>query len=143
MRRELALLFVIIVVAAVVLGYTVRISTTDKDHNNMIDLSQQKQNYINCMQHLKSIAVAMDVFRRTHYYYPQSLDYLFPVSNTDRERIIRCPSSMRIYSSNFNSDRTAYTVFCSGAVHRDVGIPPNFPQYDSISGPHFPLTYLK
>lgn len=88
-----------------------------------------------CKSNLKNIGTALEMYSTDHSgRYPKSLGELSP---NYLRTIPTCPAVERdTYSTSYQSAATpdAYTVFCSGANHTGVGIPPNFPRYDSNRG---------
>jgi hypothetical protein len=88
-----------------------------------------------CKSDLKNIGTALEMYS-TDYSgrYPTSLSLLTP---NYLKMIPTCPAAgADTYSASYqvNAKGDGFTVFCSGAHHRAVGIPADFPQYTSTQG---------
>src|SRR5262249_23166062 len=83
-----------------------------------------------CKSNLKTIGTALEMYCTDNSgKYPEDLAKLTP---NYLKTIPTCPSAgSDTYSLSFlsTSEPDAYTVFCSGANHVDVSVPPDFPMY--------------
>ena len=92
--------------------------------------------YTGCQANCKNLGTALEMYSTDNAgHYPGNLTGLTP----DYMRIIpTCPSKglNTVYTSSFTSNDTpdAYTFYCAGTNHSAVGVPQDFPQYNSTSG---------
>ena len=91
--------------------------------------------YTKCQSNCKCLGTALEKYAEEHNgKYPESLSKLTP----DYFQIIpTCDSLSRdTYSETYrtNKDRTAFTFYCKGENHYYVGVPRNYPQYNSYTG---------
>lgn len=90
---------------------------------------------IQCASNLKNIGTALEMYSTDNAgHYPSSLDSLTP---NYLKIIPTCASAgSDTYSQGyvFNAAPDTYTISCRGYYHSQVGIPKDFPQYDSIIG---------
>ena len=88
-----------------------------------------------CKSNLKNIGTALEMYSTDNSgRFPTALSQLTP---NYLRRIPTCPSATAdTYSMTFQSasNPDAYTVMCTGAHHREAGMPPNFPRYTSTQG---------
>jgi len=86
-----------------------------------------------CKSNLKNIGTALEMYSSDHGgHYPEKLSELTP---NYLKTIPTCPCAGKdTYSASYRSTANPdyYLVFCSGSNHK--GLPPNFPQYDSVQG---------
>jgi hypothetical protein len=93
------------------------------------------RNFLTCQSNLKSIGTALYLYSCDNSgCYPNHLEIL---NSKNIEIFPSCPSAGRdTYSKGYlvSLQNDEYTIFCQGKYHSILGIPDNFPQYDSISG---------
>ena len=92
--------------------------------------------FTQCQSNCKNMGTALEMYSTDNSgHYPSALTGLTP----DYLRIIpTCASAgdNSVYTSSFTSAKVpdAYTFYCSGTNHSAVGVPANYPQYNSTSG---------
>jgi len=93
------------------------------------------KNYTSCIWNCMKIGRALEIYSNDHDgHYPPALSLLLPKY---LKSIPTCPAAKTdTYSSTYNttSNAEAFTFYCMGHHHREVGFEPNFPQYNSING---------
>ncbi|MCD4786254.1 MAG: ankyrin repeat domain-containing protein [Candidatus Eremiobacteraeota bacterium] len=93
------------------------------------------KNYTGCIWNCMKIGRALEIYSNDHDgHYPPALSLLLPKY---LKSIPTCPAAKTdTYSSTYNttSNAEAFTFYCMGHHHREVGFEPNFPQYNSING---------
>lgn len=92
-------------------------------------------NLIKCKSNLKDIAVACEMWATDNKgHYPKSLSQL---TRYYLRRVPICPAAgSDTYSVSYKAAENpdAHTMYCHGHNHEKVGIPENFPQYNSYDG---------
>ncbi len=90
-----------------------------------------------CKSNLRNIATALEMYTTDNAgRYPTSLSVLAR-DGWYLKSIPTCPAAgCDTYSASYRSatDPDAYTLFCQGANHANVGYPADYPQYDSNQG---------
>jgi len=92
--------------------------------------------FTGCQSNCKNMGTALEMYSTDNSgHYPSDLTGLTP----DYMRIIpTCPSkgNNTVYTSSFTSSATpdGYTFYCAGTNHSAVGVPADFPQYNSTAG---------
>jgi len=91
--------------------------------------------YTQCQSNMKNIGTALEMYSTDHSgHYPESLDQLTP----DYLRVIpTCAAAGKdTYSASYKSAQNpdTYEFFCEGSYHSNVGVPSNYPQYNSVRG---------
>jgi hypothetical protein len=94
-----------------------------------------------CLSNLKNIAAALEMYASSNKgLYPPSLAQL---GTEYFAAVPLCPCAGKIwekgrdtYSAGYttSSDLKVFTLCCKGANHRTIHLPPDYPQYDSITG---------
>jgi hypothetical protein len=88
-----------------------------------------------CKANLKNLATALEMYSSDFAgHYPTSLARLTP---NYLQQIPTCPAARRdTYSGGFVSGQAPdrYAVWCAGDNHPGLGLGPNLPAYDSVSG---------
>lgn len=86
-----------------------------------------------CKSNLKNLATALEMYSEDHRgEYPVTLASLTP---NYLKVVPNCPRAGRnTYSQTYTSQAQAFTMWCSGHHHANVGTPENFPQYTSRDG---------
>jgi hypothetical protein len=91
--------------------------------------------FCQCQSNCKNIGTALEMYSTdNHGHFPSSISMLSP---NYLKSIPTCAAGKSdTYSSSYVVSRNpdAYTFFCSGNHHGRLGIPPNYPQYDSRNG---------
>ncbi len=99
-----------------------------------VEKSKKESNLNLCYNNVKRLSVQLDIYKKQHGVYPQSLDKLVP---DYFKGIPVCPEIDKdTYSEGYivSNDGMTFTLFCIGNHHTDLGIPPNFPFYSSKEG---------
>ena len=88
-----------------------------------------------CKSNLKNVGTACEMYATDNAgRYPQSLDKLTP---SYLKTIPTCPTAgANTYSDNYVGSALPdiFTVFCHGSFHGNVGMSPNYPQYNALNG---------
>jgi hypothetical protein len=97
--------------------------------------------FTQCQSNCKNIGTALEMYSTDHQgHYPPNIPCLSP------DYLKSIPTCARAgkdtYSQSYsvciigkkNTDLDAYTFFCSGHNHDDLGVSPNYPQYNSRNG---------
>jgi len=82
-----------------------------------------------CGRNISFLVTAVEMYLARAGNYPRSLRNLTP---QHIESIPTCPSAHAdTYSPGYvySTTNKAFTIVCSGHHHRDVGFPPDYPQY--------------
>ena len=94
-------------------------------------------NYNHCQSNLKNIGTALEMYsEKNNKLYPPSLSMLTP---DYLKTIPTCPSG-KLKSGGYaatyhvSSDGKAYSFYCGGVNHSNVGAGKNYPQYNSYTG---------
>ncbi|MCD4786477.1 MAG: nuclear transport factor 2 family protein [Candidatus Eremiobacteraeota bacterium] len=117
-------------------GLTSRPSTGIKRIPRRRDSSSSPAgDYTMCQSNLKNMGTALEMYSTDHAgHYPKSLKQLTP----DYLRVIpTCPAAGKdTYSGSYKSTQSpdTYEFYCSGSYHSNVGVPTNYPQYNSTDG---------
>jgi len=99
-------------------------------------LRSDRDAYGQCQSNCKNMGVALDMYAGDNDgHFPPALNCLAPDYLREIPTCAGCSSSqvyVKSYESSLNSD--IYTFYCMGKNHKNIGIPPNYPQYSSIYG---------
>ena len=93
--------------------------------------------YNNCQSNMKNIGTALECYRQDNNdLYPPNLAMLTPGY---LKTIPTCPSGKMKrggYAATYRVrwNYKEYSFYCNGLNHHYVGVPENFPQYNSITG---------
>ncbi len=93
--------------------------------------------YTDCQSKMKNIGTALEIYsKKNNREYPPTLSMLTP---DYLKTIPTCPSG-KLKSGGYavtyhvSRDGKAYSFYCGGVNHPDVGVGSNFPQYNSYTG---------
>ncbi|HXE72958.1 MAG TPA: prepilin-type N-terminal cleavage/methylation domain-containing protein [Candidatus Nitrosotenuis sp.] len=100
--------------------------------------SRNQAKLSSCKQSIRALASALETYATANGgRYPTSLSLLPPDCI---KAVPTCPvtQSSLPYTSGyqFSTNPDSYTLMCATANHTVVGLPPNFPQYESSTGLH-------
>ncbi|MCD4786252.1 MAG: ankyrin repeat domain-containing protein [Candidatus Eremiobacteraeota bacterium] len=100
--------------------------------------------YTDCAVNCKRIGTALEEYARDHDgKYPEKIEIL---KGQYLEQIPSCPSAKKnTYSDSYkiSSDNELFTFYCSGHHHKNIGIKPNYPQYNSSYGPKYSQNFVQ
>lgn len=91
--------------------------------------SYKDSSYVKCQINLKEIGREIELLNEANKSYPMSITSL-PVKNKE---ILKCPAQNRDYLYQINTERSVFTIICSGN-HYDERIEGGYPYFSSERG---------
>ena len=91
--------------------------------------------FTQCQSNCKNIGTALEMYSvDNNGDYPDDLFMLTPKYLKVIPTCYRAKKDTYSASYQRSHDMKAYTFYCKGHNHKNFGVPPNFPQYNSTSG---------
>jgi type II secretory pathway pseudopilin PulG len=96
--------------------------------------------FTQCQSNCKNIGTALEMYSTDHKgHYPPSITSLTPkylklIPTCYKIGRDTYSTSYSVYVARNKGEADAYTFFCSGSNHLDLGVSANYPQYNSVQG---------